>query len=275
MTGTTNRKTIVVPCIVISWLYVCGSSSVLFAWLSCRRISSASVPPSMKNTKVRTRYMIPMRLWSVVVTHDVHPVRSRSTLWATTCGTAAGAVISCVAMSGSAARRLALVDALALARGGLVGPPDRGALAVLPGLVVLGGHRAHLGDHVGVVAPAQLGALPRERRAGELARDLEPRVVRVTGNGVELAAEPRDPPRVSDVLGVDVERDGRVHGHDHRLVGEHGAERRVVAVARVRVAPHVLLAVDADVQRLAVRRQLLARPGGDEDPVRELEAVRA
>ncbi len=43
--------------------------------------------------------MIPMRLWSVVVTHDVHPVRSRSTPWATTWGTAVGgAVISWVAM---------------------------------------------------------------------------------------------------------------------------------------------------------------------------------
>ena len=90
MIGTTNRKIIVVPCIVNSSLYVLGSSSVLFAWLSCRRMSSASVPPRMKKTNVRTRYMIPIRLWSVVVTQDVQPVRSRSTRRATICGTGGG-----------------------------------------------------------------------------------------------------------------------------------------------------------------------------------------
>ena len=62
MTGTTNRKTIVVPCIVNSALYVWGVSSVLSACPSCRRISSASTPPSRKKTKVVTRYMIPIRL---------------------------------------------------------------------------------------------------------------------------------------------------------------------------------------------------------------------
>src|SRR3954470_11371695 len=87
MIGTTNRKIIVVPCIVKSWLYVCGVSSVLSAWLSCRRISSASTPPRMKKAKVRTRYMIPMRLWSVVVTHDVQPVGWRLTSWAVIWGT--------------------------------------------------------------------------------------------------------------------------------------------------------------------------------------------
>src|SRR6476469_2433782 len=265
MTGTTNRKIIVVPCIVISWLYVSGSSSVLLATPSCRRMSSASVPPSMKNTKVRTRYMIPMRLWSVVVTHDVQPVRSRSTLCAATWGTATGAVISCVAMSvGSAARLQALLDALALAGGGLVGPPDRGALAVEPGFEVVGRHRGHFGDHVGVVAPAELGALTREGGAGELAGDLEPGVVRVARDGVEIAAELRDPPGVGDVLGVDVEGDGRVDRDDHLLVGERRAEVLAglrIAVGLVGVAPDVLLAVDADVQRLAVGRQAAAGVG--------------
>src|SRR5215211_2282863 len=176
MTGTTNRKTIVVPCIVISWLYVCGSSSVLFAWLSCRRISSASVPPSRKNTKVRTRYMIPIRLWSVVVTHEVQPVRSRSTSCATTWGTGAGAVICWVAMrfrfrgeggEGSAAGLLAALDALALALGRLVGLLDGPALLVQPGLEVLRAERPDPSGHVRVVAPAQLGALAAEGLARE------------------------------------------------------------------------------------------------------------
>ncbi len=86
MTGTTNRKTIVVPCIVKSWLYVCGSRNVLSACDSWSRMSSASTPPSMKKAKVRTRYMIPIRLWSVVVTQLVQPVRSGATAWATTSG---------------------------------------------------------------------------------------------------------------------------------------------------------------------------------------------
>src|SRR5215211_3180350 len=162
MTGTTNRKIIVVPCIVISALYVCGSSSVLLLWLSCRRISSASVPPSRKNANVRTRYMIPIRLWSVVVTHEVQPVRRRSTSWATTWGTGAGAVICWVAMrgfgswggeggDGSAAGLLTLLDALALARGGLVGLSDGLALEVEPRLELIGRDGPHPGGHVRVV----------------------------------------------------------------------------------------------------------------------------
>src|SRR6185312_340662 len=226
-----------------------------------------SVPPSMKNTKVRTRYMIPIRLWSVVVTHDTQPVRSRSTSCATTWGTATGAVISWVAIrEGSEGRgvsapgRLPAVDALALTLGGGVGLLDGVALAVEPRLEVVGGHRLHLGDHVRVVAPAELGALPGEHGARELAGDLEPGVVRVAGDGVELAAELGDPPGVDDVLRVDVQRDRRVRRHDHRRVGEDRVQRRVRAVLRVRVAPDVLLGVDADVQRLAVRRELLRRP---------------
>ena len=44
----------------------------------------------MKNTKVATRYMIPIFLWSVVVTQSIQRllVRGLSTLWAITCGTA-------------------------------------------------------------------------------------------------------------------------------------------------------------------------------------------
>jgi hypothetical protein len=36
MTGTTNRNTIVVPCRVSSWSYVCGESSVLCGFPSPR-----------------------------------------------------------------------------------------------------------------------------------------------------------------------------------------------------------------------------------------------
>src|ERR671924_685389 len=46
----------------------------------------------MKKMKVRTMYMIPIFLWSVVVTHDVQPVRGRSTRRATTWGGGAATV---------------------------------------------------------------------------------------------------------------------------------------------------------------------------------------
>src|SRR3954470_22324481 len=118
MTGTTNRKIIVVPCIVKSWLYVCGCRNVLSDCDSCTRMSSASTPPRRKKANVRTRYMIPMRLWSVVVTQLVQPVRCGATPWATTCGSGVvvreGAVV--VAMGGGVLRlRVAAgLDGLAL-----------------------------------------------------------------------------------------------------------------------------------------------------------------
>ncbi len=52
----------VVPCSVTSWLKRSPLSSVLFGSASWVRMSSASMPPSMKNTNVVTRYMIPIFL---------------------------------------------------------------------------------------------------------------------------------------------------------------------------------------------------------------------
>ncbi len=75
-------------------------------------------------------------------------------------------------------------------------------------------------------------------------------------DGVELAAELGDPPRVRDVLRDDRQRDGRLRRDDHLLVGVGVVEVVVVAVG-IRVAPGVALAVDLDVQRPAVRRPRL------------------
>ena len=44
------------------WLYRSGVSSVLSGIASCVRISSASTPPSTKNTSTVARYMIPIFL---------------------------------------------------------------------------------------------------------------------------------------------------------------------------------------------------------------------
>src|SRR5947209_12639576 len=41
----------------------------------------------MKKAKVRTMYMIPIRLWSVVVIQDVQPRGSGRASWAAICGT--------------------------------------------------------------------------------------------------------------------------------------------------------------------------------------------
>ena len=94
---------------------------------------------------------------------------------------------------------------------------DVGRLAVEPGLVLVERHDPDAREHVGVVAPAQLGALAL---VGAGLRGLEPGLVDVAGDGVHLAAERGDPPRVGDVVGGDVERDGHADRHDHLLVGE-------------------------------------------------------
>ena len=47
--GTANRNIITVPCIVKSWLYSDGPTSVLSGTASCVRITSASTPASTKN----------------------------------------------------------------------------------------------------------------------------------------------------------------------------------------------------------------------------------
>jgi hypothetical protein len=54
-TGTTNKNTIVVPCIVISALYFSAASRLLLGAPSWRRKRSASVPPRRKNPNVATR----------------------------------------------------------------------------------------------------------------------------------------------------------------------------------------------------------------------------
>ena len=67
---------------------------MLFGTLSCSRIISASTPPMQKKTKVRTRYMIPIFLWSVVRTQSTQRllVRGAATSWAVTWGIGCGDV---------------------------------------------------------------------------------------------------------------------------------------------------------------------------------------
>src|SRR6185437_16709787 len=104
--------------------------------------------------------MIPIRLWSTVVTHDHAPVAGRA-------AAAGGAVWASVAIGSGP---LQLCDV-----GVPVGLRDD----------------LHGDDHRGVADPAELCALARER-AG-LVR-LEPVGVRLAGDGVDLRAERGHPP---------------------------------------------------------------------------------
>ncbi len=67
----------VVPCIVKTWLYRSALSSLPLGVASWRRISSASQPPTTKNTSAQAPYILAIFLWSTVVTQLRHPVVAR------------------------------------------------------------------------------------------------------------------------------------------------------------------------------------------------------
>src|SRR2546421_2661461 len=119
-------------------------------------------------------------------------------------------------------------------------------LRLLRDKALVGGLRLydHARLHRGVEDPAELAALAA---VGAGALGPEPRVVRLPGDGVELAVEVRDPPAVVDVVGVDVERHDPAHGRVE-LVDRDGA-------VRIRELPVELVRVDAD-------RDLLPRRAG-------------
>ncbi len=144
-------------------------------------------------------------------------------------------------------------------------------LAVAPGLPLVVRQADHAAEHVGVVAAAQLGALALiDHAVGALGqrieRDLEPRLVRIARDRVHLAAERGDPPRVHDVLGLDVERDRHPDRHVHVVVGEDAV---LALLLLIEEAPRVLLADHRDVHRRAAlgRGRLVGggveRAGGD------------
>src|SRR5258707_4847841 len=172
-------------------------------------------------------YMIPIRLWSVVVTQLVHPRRPVAG-W--------GACTSCVVTSGIGAVVVAIVWAVFLESlgvfdltGARLGAELRaGDLRLLvrftDQLLLLGQPCVELGrrhgldgrDHPCVSATADERALaavnPRLER-------LEPGVVVIPGDHLDLAPELRDPPFVHDVGRDDIERYGRVRRADHLLIG--------------------------------------------------------
>ena len=78
--GVANSSSMIVPCMVNSWLYCSGLSTTCSpGWNSSARMSSAMTPPNMKQTNEVMKYRLPITLWSVVVTHltTVWPLVSR------------------------------------------------------------------------------------------------------------------------------------------------------------------------------------------------------
>ena len=72
--GMIARKIMVVACMVNSALNISALTMVLFGVQSCRRITSASSPPSTKNVPAETPYRMPIRLWSTVVSQLHRPL---------------------------------------------------------------------------------------------------------------------------------------------------------------------------------------------------------
>src|SRR4029077_21015074 len=68
--GIPTRNTMVVPCMVKSWLKVAGGTMWRPDQASCTRIADASRPATARNTSPLTTYMTPRRLWSTVTTQS-------------------------------------------------------------------------------------------------------------------------------------------------------------------------------------------------------------
>jgi len=66
MNGTTTRKIIVVPCIVITWLYESFVRKCSPGVASCERMRRARIPAATNHMSDVAMYMIPIRLWSTV-----------------------------------------------------------------------------------------------------------------------------------------------------------------------------------------------------------------
>ena len=75
--GMTTRKIIVTPCIVKTWLYSAAESSFWPGAASCARMARASAPPIAKKNSDAAPYMMPIFLWSTVLTHARQPVLAR------------------------------------------------------------------------------------------------------------------------------------------------------------------------------------------------------
>ena len=60
--GVANSSSMIVPCMVNSWLYCSGDRNCIPGRANSARMSSASTPPNMKKVNEVTRYIWPMSL---------------------------------------------------------------------------------------------------------------------------------------------------------------------------------------------------------------------
>ena len=71
--GMRKNHTITTPCKVNNRLYVSVVTRLPCGVINWRRIIVAAQPPMKKNTVIESRYKMPIRLWSWVVSHDFRP----------------------------------------------------------------------------------------------------------------------------------------------------------------------------------------------------------
>ena len=71
--GMITRKIITAPCSVNIWLYWSWLMIVGPGLQSSARTINAMMPPRNRATKMPTRYIMPMRLWSSVKAQDMKP----------------------------------------------------------------------------------------------------------------------------------------------------------------------------------------------------------
>ena len=70
--GTRKKKIMTTPCIVKSRLYASGECSTSpCGVISSSRITVAAAPPTKKKNVIEAMYNRPIRLWSLVKSHDL------------------------------------------------------------------------------------------------------------------------------------------------------------------------------------------------------------
>ena len=71
--GMTAPKTMMSPCMVVSWLKNSGCTICRPGWKSSARTAKARSPPTRNMRKLNQRYRVPMSLWLVVKTQRRMP----------------------------------------------------------------------------------------------------------------------------------------------------------------------------------------------------------
>jgi len=71
--GMMAPNTMMMPCMVVSWLNSSGLTSCRPGWNSSARMPKASTPPIISMVSENNRYKVPMSLWLVANTQRRQP----------------------------------------------------------------------------------------------------------------------------------------------------------------------------------------------------------